>query len=502
MIQLRLQRRTLRESGIPKGPNHNFYRVLCIAMLNERDKDTVYTADNIASHGVDSENTPGLFEMVSHKIKKWAYHKDMNVSSDLVDEDDEPLSPYGWTRENWIKGVPVNVYNKAVKVINDACDMHENDGTAGDTYWFSQACGLIRVHAPQYEEHIKRINEAYAIIKHKDELEGEAFRKVGLPLSSLQAAQPGLKSSVTANKWSIFGRNRWIAFAAVIGIFATVGVASYQVDFWDVLRKEGVSAAKKYNEQLPAKDQALVLYREAVLALREGEHGKAKENLFILLGNPDYENHWGNCYYLMALLESTDGQYESALDYFLKARNFAELKNTLSLLPFVHYGLARCYLFLKDWEKFDASLSLLPQSKEAQYLHISAWGILIRNANYEEAIMTAQASIHEYEKQGNENLAMIAYADLAIFHSLNGEIEQALSSLSVIDDYLMSKQPDNMENIFFYTKIAKFTLAKCMGWSSMEKHKERIQEFAHSYQKGEYTLVLETIEDLQCRREK
>jgi hypothetical protein len=422
MIELRLERRTLQEGGTT-GPDQNIYRVLCIAMLDEADHEAVYTAEHLTNQGVNADQTSRMFAIFAHKIQKAAYAKDMNITSDLVDEDGEALKPYGWKRSNWIKHIPANVYNHAVEIINQACDMHEQSGTAGDTYWYGQSCGLIRVASSQYATHIERLNKAYEIIGHRASREGDAFRKVGLPLGEIDSPE----SSSSPVKKSIFRKKISMSVAAAVLVLFT-GVASYQVDFWDTLRTEGLISAKKEAGQLSNSDQALKIYREAWLAYKEGELERSKDLVQILLGNPDYSKHWGNCYYLLAEIDFYSGnvsratkRYKKSLEYYLVVSN--------SNVPIIHLALAKTHIIKSEFNQasiFLESMIHRDSSLEPHYYELEAWRIALQERNFQSSYTLSLRALSLSEDNNLKERKIALLCQASFFASLSGDVSSAI----------------------------------------------------------------------------
>jgi tetratricopeptide (TPR) repeat protein len=275
------------------------------------------------------------------------------------------------------------------------------------------------------------------------------------------------------------------------------GVASYQVDFWEVLRKEGVDAAKNLNMELAEKDQALSLFREASIYYREGNYQKALEYTNLLLGNPDYENHWGNCYFLLGSIESDKGNYAEAINFFTKAKVFSEFKNFDHNLPSIYYWIARSYLFLGDWPSFEYYLNLIPESHNTLRVHLGAWGSALRDTDYPSAIESIKLAIGQYHLDGAKLALRFAKVDLAVFHLLNYELHEAMAVLLEVEK-LNAITPDT--DLYYYNLIVKLGVLRCMGYEFLNEI-DRMREFTTANQKGTHLSVLNLITDIQCRRD-
>jgi tetratricopeptide (TPR) repeat protein len=461
-------------------------------MLDEADHEAVYTAEELTKKGVNADQTPRMFSIFAHKIQKSAYAKDMNNTSDLVDEDGDPLKPYGWKRSNWIKHIPTNVYNRAAKIINQACDMHEENGRDGDTYWYGQSCGLIRVSAARYATHIERLNKAYEIIGHRASGEGDAFRKVGLPLS-LNATYFEQELSKKKSK----GKKSW--FAAVAVAFTLFGVfASYKGNFWGVLQDSGVQAAREHLDNQAPQDRRLD--HEAWIAYREGDYEKAEQAINILLSNPEYDNYHGNSYYILGLINLAKAQYSDAVNYLEKAKIFAEWKEVEQLLAPVNYALSMSYFYTEDWASFDLHINSLPESFLANALHLKAWKTALADADFLYAIEQVESAIKVYINDGKVGDLNIAKLDLAIFYSFAGKPGYATELISEVELF-MQANPGFNDSLFYRTQLCNLAIAKCSDWGELPKIEAAITEHAKLNQKGIYLSVMTLIEKLECQEE-
>jgi hypothetical protein len=273
------------------------------------------------------------------------------------------------------------------------------------------------------------------------------------------------------------------------------------MDFWGILKNSGVEAAREFHQNSSGVDNALALYREASMAFREGNYQDAQTKLDLLLNNPSYENHWGNCLYLKALIESARGNYELSTDYLSRAEGFANLKNTQSIKPMIYYELARNHLFMSNWFSFERYLNLFPASYEAKKHHLNSWAFLLRDNDPSGAIKSVKTSLPLLRKEGRHIQSIFAYADLAIFESINGNVELTLTALSEVDKLITKIPINDSDSIYHYKLIALYSLGRCHSWESTESIRTRIAGYANENQKGRYLTLIEIIDSLQCRRE-
>jgi tetratricopeptide (TPR) repeat protein len=346
---------------------------------------------------------------------------------------------------------------------------------------------LIRVSAARYATHIERLNKAYEIIGHRASVEGDAFRKVGLPLG-LSDGSP--YKSIDRK----IGKKGW--FAAVAALFTIFVVASYQMNFWDILENKGVGAAKFHIESQPSQERRLD--HEAWVAYREGSFEKAEQTINILLSNPEYDNYHGNSYYILGLINLAKAQYDESVHFLEKAKDFAVWKEVDQLLPPINYALSMSYFFTEEWALFDQHINSLPEQFSAHVTHLKAWRVVVVDSDYTYAIEQLENAIKRYNDNGKINEINIAKLDLAIFYAFAGDSGYAIQLISEVEFFLHSN-PGFSEDIFFRTQLCSLAIAKCSDWGGLPKIEKAIAEHAKLNQKGEYLSVMTLIKKLECQ---
>jgi tetratricopeptide (TPR) repeat protein len=501
MIKLTLTDLPMREIVIPtSGPGQNFYRVLCMAMLEDAG-DRVYTVEDLVNRALPKKDLPEQYEQMVKGIAGWAFNKGLRKTSDLKDDEGQPTRPYGWTAANWKCQLRDDQYNRAVKVINEAQTLHQDCGQEGDTYWYAQTCGVIRVPASLYDDHIQRVNEAHALIKdNKDLTEEEAFERVGLPLEI--SALPDKQQEPISWKLIIpFNKKTW-ALVAVVTLFFT-GVASFQTNFWDTLRTKGLVAAKEEHSNYPERNEVSQLYRDAWIAYKSGDYETARTLARIILGNPEHENYRGNCYYLMSEVSLSIGNYDLALNYLEKAEGFSKYKNSRDLLPYIYWGYSRYYLFTAKW---DQTIHFADQMREESiafephYYWILAWVSAILEQDFISSISLMAEAISILEERNEKGTTQTFVADLAIFYALNGDFSNASEYINNVDLFIgRQKQVD--EVLFLRNRIAYSVLHRCMGLGKLNSMENQILAYRDENGNDSLTIFWDLVNALSCRRE-
>jgi hypothetical protein len=290
----------------------------------------------------------------------------------------------------------------------------------------------------------------------------------------------------------------------VIG-FLGVGAPAihWQSDVWETLRSYGLGAAKEEHASSPSRDEATNVYRDAWFAYREGDLDTSRELVQILLGNPEYRNQWGNCYYLMAILSRETGNLDDAERNYLRAENFAIHEGTQALLPHVYHGLSRIYLMRKAWDELDVySERMIEHSDFLQphYHTLHAWKFAIRDGDFDASLMHARLAEELFVSSGNAPQLIHVYADLAIFNAFAGETGEVLRYVALGRDLLSRGEHERFLHV--YSMLPYFALQKCLGFTELSKIEDVTSEYSQSSPSNSLTKVLGILKTLECRGER
>lgn len=181
MIRLRQKRLTRRRNAAPQtGTDQSIYRVLCIAMISDEDPENgkipLYTAAAVTRFGFDPAELKDLYIHHGDALYNWARGKEIHLHSDHRDGRGNRKHPHKWTRINWQDRVADMLWNQAADILEKACNMHQKDGQAGDSYWYSEVRGLYRVSSENYQTNLAEVRELQAIMKAA-KMRGEDFNE-------------------------------------------------------------------------------------------------------------------------------------------------------------------------------------------------------------------------------------------------------------------------------------------------------------------------------------
>jgi len=494
MIKLRLVRFDRRPGASPQsGTDQSIYRVLCIAMMTddaqpqEEERAPLYTAANVARFGFDSVELRDLFLEHKSGLYQWARSKGLHDFSDNIDKKGEPKRPASWTRENWQDRVADLLWNSAADICDEACDMHDEDGQPGDTYWYSLTRGVYRVPPAEYRSNLAAIRSIHAVMAEARSMGQEITEDQAV--AAIKCKKGNRHQSAPENEerrpWPIRQISRRFRLWMLAAMVAAVACGAPPVrDAFGVMVEEGIQAAQKFVYSFTPRTSE-ELFQQAWVDYRSGNYEKATRKAYSILAEDEIKDHLrANCWYLLGYVSWETGESEAALGFFRKAYPVYEAHPDLQNLYQVTLALSKTYLNLGDLETAEEMLQLAMNHYKVdggKYIpnlgefYATAIDLAAAQNDIEASFQLAKKRFEIYK--GGEQLDLLAEAlsDLGFWYAAVGCDDNAQHYTLQAEDVNFKLQDETRHT---YNKINWLLIHRLQGHTCSTQAVGNIQQWA------------------------
>ena len=308
-------------------------------------------------------------------------------------------------------------------------------------------------------------------------------------------------------------RKYWIR--ALAGVFAiatllTAGTAVVRPDIYQTLRQDGASAA--LNRLTTGDAKRVDLFKQAWLEFRSQNYKEAERGAHALLGDanlPAYRR--ADCYYLLGKIKFVTGGVQRALGYYTEAHSLYNQEERHSNLYGNALAMAKAYILLKQPDQartmLDEGMTHYTRLKEKQpdladridlnLYHECNIFLNIYQGDYKKALMIAQDSLPNYEREPTNTDALVsAYSNLGFLYALNHN--RAMGQEYTLKAQALIVELGDMRH-HVYNLINFVLLQRCGSQVAQDNYAAiSVQQWIDQYRDEELAFYLDLAKSALC----